>query len=217
MLHIQAWWQRITSLKQNLVDQAFDSCLRTVMKEGRWRDLLIETVAPAPGERILELSGEIVKFTPDLSELHPATHFTLVDWDCMRASSQPLPGKKTDMLRCDDYQITCHGGIFDKVMISWALHFLPDEQKLRLLREMRRILRRGGMLYVVDYDRPENILATAGLAYASRQRGVMALRSHFDGTWIDTIRMADFTDVRRLSSCYERTVYASVVRARRRL
>lgn len=217
MSHLQSWWRSIASLKGALADHVFGTCCRMVLDGGKWRDPLVESFAPLPDERILVLSGNGGKLGPALAKLHPATRFAVVDWDCVRASNSSMSDENTDVLQCDDYRITCQGGIFDKAIISWALHRLQDEQKVRLLREMRRILRRGGVLHVVDYDRPEGLLEHAGLAYASRQCGYEAIRTHLDGTWVDTIRMADFTDVRRLSSHHELTVHASIVRARRRL
>jgi ubiquinone/menaquinone biosynthesis C-methylase UbiE len=43
-------------------------------------------------------------------------------------------------------------GEFDIVMISFALHEMEYESIMRILREMRRVLREAGMLYIVDYE-----------------------------------------------------------------
>jgi len=43
-------------------------------------------------------------------------------------------------------------GEFDIVMISFALHEMECESMMRILREMRRVLREAGMLYIVDYE-----------------------------------------------------------------
>ncbi len=42
---------------------------------------------------------------------------------------------------------------FDVVMISFGLHELGDDVIMTALKEMRRVLRRGGNLFVVDYAR----------------------------------------------------------------
>ncbi|MBX9841474.1 MAG: class I SAM-dependent methyltransferase [Xanthobacteraceae bacterium] len=152
-----------------------------------------------------------------LAKLYPGTHFTVVDWEWSRKLNASVNGDTFEALSCDNYQITCRGAAFDKVVLSWALHLLQDKHKIQLLHEMRRVLRRGGTLYVVDYDRPESMLERAGLAYASRQYGYEAVRAHLDGTWMDTIRLANFADVRRMSSSHEITANVAVLRARRSL
>lgn len=41
---------------------------------------------------------------------------------------------------------------FDRVLSAFMLHHLDDAERLRALREVRRVLRPGGQLHVVDVD-----------------------------------------------------------------
>jgi len=46
-------------------------------------------------------------------------------------------------------------GEFDVVMISFALHEMAYEMMLKVLRQMCRVLKGGGKLYIIDYDRED--------------------------------------------------------------
>ena len=46
-------------------------------------------------------------------------------------------------------------GVFDRVLSSMVLHHLGDADKVRALREMRRVLRPGGSVELLDLLRPE--------------------------------------------------------------
>jgi ubiquinone/menaquinone biosynthesis C-methylase UbiE len=46
-------------------------------------------------------------------------------------------------------------GEFDIVTISFALHEMDYEMMLKVLRQMCRVLKDGGKLYIIDYDRED--------------------------------------------------------------
>lgn len=48
---------------------------------------------------------------------------------------------------------------FDKCFISFGLHEMPKRARQNTLREIRRTLRSGGRLFVVDYILPAGVLA----------------------------------------------------------
>ena len=47
---------------------------------------------------------------------------------------------------------------FDRVLSSFVFHHLDDLSKKTALREIRRVLRPAGELYLVDFDRSKNLL-----------------------------------------------------------
>src|SRR5205807_7591340 len=85
-----------------------------------------------------------------------------------------------ELLRGDQYCIDCRAASFDKVICSLALHPLRQDKKLALLKEMRRVLRHGGALYLADFDkplRPTEIHALRGTGYLF---GPDTAKSHTD-------------------------------------
>lgn len=52
---------------------------------------------------------------------------------------------------------------FDKCFISFGLHEMPIQSRRNTLREIFRILRSGGCLFVVDYNLPAGTLARSAI------------------------------------------------------
>jgi ubiquinone/menaquinone biosynthesis C-methylase UbiE len=67
-------------------------------------------------------------------------------------------------------------GSFDAVFCTSMLHHLPAATQMATIVEMRRVLRPGGRIVVVDMQRPKNIsvaFSTIGLAHFFRPRATM--------------------------------------------
>jgi ubiquinone/menaquinone biosynthesis C-methylase UbiE len=56
----------------------------------------------------------------------------------------------------DATSIGFKSGHFDKVFIAHALHEMPREIRLKVLREVRRVLREKGKVIVLELDDPKN-------------------------------------------------------------
>lgn len=54
-------------------------------------------------------------------------------------------------------------GEFDLAMVSFGLHEMPFKAMTNALREMARVVKRGGSLYVVDYEREGGAIRRAAL------------------------------------------------------
>jgi ubiquinone/menaquinone biosynthesis C-methylase UbiE len=120
-----------------------------------------------------------------------------------------------ELLRGDQYCINCRAASFDKVICSLALHPVPEDRKLALLKEMRRVLRHGGALYLADFDqplRPIEIHALRGTGYLF---GPETAKPHADGTWLNLIKQAGFVSVRRVTTYSELVGRVAIIRARR--
>ena len=120
-----------------------------------------------------------------------------------------------ERLQGNQFGIDCHAGSFDKVICSLALHPLPGDKKLALLKEIKRVLRHGGTLYVAEFGqplRPGEIYALRGTGYLF---GFDSAQTHADGTWVNFIKQAGFVGIRRVATYSERVGRIAIVRARR--
>ena len=187
---------------------------RVTIRMGGWWEPLLEEAAPGPGERILEVSAEGCSACETLARSYPAVHFFAVR--PTRPNENELKSlSNLELLRGDQYCIDCRAASFVKVICSLALHPLRQDKKLALLKEMRRVLRHGGALYLADFDkplRPTEIHALRGTGYLF---GPDTAKSHTDGAWLDLIKKAGFVGVRRVTTYSERVGRVAIVRARR--
>lgn len=203
----------LRSLGFRIFKLLFDFGYHSVMRTGAWRKALIRAVALSDGDRILELSGEGFGVCATLAPQYPNVHFSLVHPLGPGAGIACLPN--VEHLHRRDHSIDCRAASFDKVVCSLALHALSPDKKLALLKEMRRLLRRGGTIYIADVDAPEQPREISALRGISHLFGPEAAKPHIDGTWLELIQRADFANVERISSHPEMIARVSLIRAHR--
>ena len=130
--------------------QRYERCVAHYIL-GPWAPLLIETAGIVSGERVLDVAcgtGVVARIAAERAgitgkvvglDLNPG----------MIAVAQTLPppaGAKIEWLTRSALDLGLEGGSFDAVLCQQGLQFFPD--KLTALREMRRVLRRGGRVAI---------------------------------------------------------------------
>ena len=135
-----------------------DACL---LDDPKWYVPLSEALVPRPGECILDCGPGSVLRALYYADRFPDTEFTAVEFNrrriakaFKRASSMNLPNYKA-MTFEDARRTPFSAGQFDKAMLVLNLHGLEPEDKINNLRELRRIVRRGGIVLAADIDRPK--------------------------------------------------------------
>jgi ubiquinone/menaquinone biosynthesis C-methylase UbiE len=86
---------------------------------------------------------------------------------------------------------------FDRVLSSMMFHHVPDDEKPRMLREIRRVLKPDGRLELLDFDGPDGGLHGAlGRLLHSHAR----LRGNSEDRVLQLVEEAGFTGVHRTAS-----------------
>lgn len=204
----------MSSVRVRLFVFVLEWSYRLTIRRGNWWEPLIQETAPRSGERILEVSAEGFGECAALARQYPAVHFSAVQ-SSESSKNIRVPLSNLELLRGDQCCIDCRAGSFDKVICSFALHPLPLNKKLVLLKEMRRVLRHGGTLHLADFDQPlqpreAHVLRGTGYLF-----GPESAKSHLDGSWLNLIKQAGFVGVRRVNTFSEMVGRVAVIRARR--
>ncbi|WP_262032431.1 class I SAM-dependent methyltransferase [Microvirga sp. Mcv34] len=186
--------RKLSSKYKRFSDRGLAFATGLTREDERWREPLLDALAPKPGERILDASIASVALAADLASRFPETVVVGADLrDGVLSSSARAS--------------------FDKVVCCMTLHTLAD--KTSFLRPLYRALRHNGSLYVADLDRPTDLNEQIALNVARIAYGP-GVEPHFDGSWTTALDEAGFTSVRRLSSHTFGMGRVSVVRGRKR-
>lgn len=153
-----------------------------------WKRHLVQLAAPQPGQTVLDLccgTGDIAFLLARPGLRVVGADFNLAMLDVARsrqegaaarnmaASSKPTPPgcRDAQFVAADGMRLPFVDGAFDLVTISYGLRNLPDIRAG--LQEMRRVLRPGGRLLVLDFGKPANRVWRA--IYFAYLRGLVPL------------------------------------------
>jgi len=116
---------------------------------GPWAPLLVDAARLVPGERVLDVAcGTGVVARAAAGRVGPAGHVVGIDLNAgmirVARSLPPPEGAPTEWLERSALDLGLAPASFDAVLCQQGLQFFPD--KARAMREMHRVLRRGGRL-----------------------------------------------------------------------
>lgn len=151
--------------------------------DARWKGRALDLAAPAPGQRVLDLACG----TGDLTFAAAARGARVVGLDvthrmlqlgASRASRAPRTPHPV-FVQGDMTELPFANAEFDVVTTGYGLRNVPD--LARALDEIQRVLRPGGTLVSLDFNRPANaVVRGVYLAYLSIVGGALGWVLHRD-------------------------------------
>ncbi|MDG6103713.1 class I SAM-dependent methyltransferase [Dactylosporangium aurantiacum] len=115
---------------------------------------LLERADPQPGQRVLDVGCGTGTLLGALVRRSPTVEAIGIDPDAAslrRARAKAArAGLQISFERAYAGRLPLPDGSVDRVLSSLMLHHLDDDERGRALREVRRVLRPGGQLHVVD-------------------------------------------------------------------
>lgn len=159
----------------------------------RIQRLALDRLRVVPGQRILDLGcgpgdGAVVLAQREAVAIGLDYSQGMLD----TARKEPkLAGRLT---RGDAGRLPFRSGAFDKIVCTNSFHHYPDHRAA--LREMRRVLRPGGLLVLVD-PRQDNLFGRMAIElFEQRVFGLKEVRVFSVATWHELLKDAGFSDSR---------------------
>jgi ubiquinone/menaquinone biosynthesis C-methylase UbiE len=184
----------IPALSFKWLTPLYDPLLKWVMREETFKGRLIQQASIQPKMKVLDLGCGTGTLTLMLKHAHPEAEITGMDgdpqaldiardksrgtniqWDEGLASSLPYPDS-----------------VFDRVVTSLVIHHLVTEDKRLAFKEIFRVLKPSGELFVLDFGTPHSSLTRFMSKYMRR---LEEAADNFDGLFPRFVAEAGFGEV----------------------
>ena len=126
----------------------------------RARRALLEQAAIRPGHRILDIGCGTGSLVVLIKRLHPDVVVIGLDPDPKALARARRKAERAAVsVQFDEgfsEELPYPAGSFDRVFSSFMFHHLEPDQKEKMLYEVRRVLKPGGLLHLLDFGGPES-------------------------------------------------------------
>jgi ubiquinone/menaquinone biosynthesis C-methylase UbiE len=187
----------IPALSFKWLTPLYDPLLKWVMREENFKRRLIQLANIQPKMKVLDLGCGTGTLTLMIKRAHPEaqvtgldgdsqvldiardkSHGTNIQWDEGLASSLPYPDS-----------------VFDRVVTSLVIHHLVTDDKRRVFKELYRVLKQNGELYVLDFGSPHSFLTRFMITYMRR---LEETADNFDGLIPRFMTEAGFGEIKEV-------------------
>jgi SAM-dependent methyltransferase len=159
----------LPALRFPALTRIYDPVVRLTTREGEFKRLLIDQARPAPGQRVLDLGCGTATLAIQLKRRQPAAEVVGLDADPeMLGRGRSKAADAGVELQLDEgfsNALPYPDESFDLVLSTLFFHHLDPIPKRQTIKEIARVLRRGGELHVADWGRAQDpVMAAASLS-----------------------------------------------------
>lgn len=153
----------IPALGLDALTPLYDPVLHWVFQEDHFKQQLVKQANIQPGQQVLDLGCGTGTLTIFVKQAYPAADVTGLDGDlnvlALARTKAEKVGVPLALHAGMAFQLPYADHTFDRVLTSLVLHHLVTENKQLALYEVARVLKPGGVFYVLDFGKPHNPLA----------------------------------------------------------
>lgn len=136
-----------------------------------WRNVLAKRVKEVGPKRLLDVASGTGDLALEIQRQCVGCDVVASDFCAEMLSHASARGVK-ETLVADALALPFEGGEFDAVTVAFGLRNMSDYGKA--LREMRRVIKTGGRIWVLDFSMPEGLLRIPYRLYLHRVLPILA-------------------------------------------
>lgn len=187
----------------------YDPITRLMGVESVRRKILDEVIF-SPGARVLDVGCGTGTLASIIKGLHPDVDVVGLDPDPKALARARKKAASAGISVTFDEGFSDHlpyaDRSFDRVFSSLMFHHVPTDQKPKMLREVRRVLKPGGSFHLVDFSRADG-------GHGHSLKHLLCISGHFKGNSDDAIlslfKEAGFANPKKTS---EATMFLGLLR-----
>lgn len=189
----------LPALRYHVLTRFYDPVVRLTTRERAFKPELVRRMALAPGECALDVGCGTGTLTIMLADAYSNAHVVGVDAD--HATLERARGKR----RCDGASLRFVQGLaqelpfgdaeFHAAVSSLFFHHLTRPQKRAALRELHRVLVRGGRVHIADWGRATGAIMRGAFILVRLLDGFATTRDSVTGVLPALLQDAGFTGV----------------------
>lgn len=185
----------IPALSFRWLTPLYDPLLKWVMREETFKRKLIQRANIQPNMSVLDLGCGTGTLTLMLKRAHPDANVTGMDGDpdVLKIAQDKSRGMNIQWDKGLASFLPYPGSAFDRVVTSLVVHHLITDDKRLAFKEVFRVLKPRGELYVLDFGAPHSSLTRFMTKYMRR---LEKTADNFDGSIPRFVAEAGFGSVK---------------------
>jgi ubiquinone/menaquinone biosynthesis C-methylase UbiE len=163
----------------------YDTVIRLTTREKVFKKALVVQAEIKANYRVLDLACGTGTLTILIKNSHSQAEVVGIDGDAKILEIAETKAKKSSVeIQFDkgmSFDLPYEDESFDRVVSSLFFHHLTRENKLKTLREIKRVLKRSGEFHIADWELPANLLMKKSSYLIQLLDGSEATADSFNG------------------------------------
>jgi ubiquinone/menaquinone biosynthesis C-methylase UbiE len=148
----------IPALSYRFLTPFFDFIQKYIVRDVRYKTLLIEQANAQPGQKVLDLGCGTGTLAIMAKEMQPDAKVSGLDADpdMLKVAKYKSAGQNIEVNFDEGFtnKLPYPDASFDIVMSSIMIHHLETPDKEKTAQEVFRVLKPGGELHIIDFGKP---------------------------------------------------------------
>lgn len=195
----------IPALSYDWLTPFYDPVVRLTTREKTFKKALAEQVRIRAAHRVLDLACGTGTLTVLLKKTVPQAEVVGLDGDSQILEIAETKARKAGVeIRFEkgmSFDLPFDNESFDRIVSSLFFHHLTRENKLKTLREVRRILKPNGEFHVADWGLPANLGTKFGSYFIQLLDGFETTADNFNGLLPQLMADAGFEQIEETNCC----------------